>query len=125
VVPHGWHALAGTGRSPVRHGAAGALRQARFASSWLRDVRFTGTSLAETEWADATLIGCAVAGVEAFGSQWHRVTLQGGKLDSVNFRDAQLTVVVFGNCTLRDVDFTGGPWASSWTVGRFAGSAII
>ena len=68
---------------------------------------------------------CAVAGVEAFGSQWHRVTLQGCKLDSVNFRDAQLTVVVFGNCTLRDVDFTGGPWASSWTVGRFAGSAII
>jgi len=46
--------------------------------------------------------------VEAFGSQWHRVTLQGCKLDSVNFRDAQLTVVVFGNCTLRDVDFTGG-----------------
>jgi len=66
-----------------------------------------------------------VAGVEAFGSQWHRVTLQGCKLDSVNFRDAQLTVVVFGNCTLRDVDFTGGPWASSWTVSRFAGSAII
>ena len=88
----------------MRH--RGGLRQARFASVWLRDVRFTGTSLAETDWTDATLIPARRPG-------WRR-SARGCtgwparcKLDSVNFRDAELTEVVFDNCMLRDVDFTG------------------
>src|SRR5579863_361081 len=56
--------------------AGGGLRQARFTSAWLRDVAFTGTGLAETEWTDVTLIGSALAGVEAFGARLRRVTLQ-------------------------------------------------
>ena len=61
-----------------------------------------------------------MAGVEAFSSKWYRVTLQGCKLDSVNFRDAQLTEVVFDNCILRDVDFTG----AALTRAAFGGSRL-
>ena len=91
-----------------------------FSSVWLRDVAFTGTSLAETEWTDAVLISTAAAGVEAFGARLHRVTLHGCKLDSVNFRGAELTEVTFDNCLLRDVDFTG----ATLTRTTFGGSRL-
>jgi uncharacterized protein YjbI with pentapeptide repeats len=91
----------------------------------MRDVAFTGTSLAETEWTDATLISSAAAGVEAFGARLRRVTLHGCKLDSVNFRDAELTEVVFDNCLLRDVDFTGAALTrTSFGGSRLAGTTF-
>jgi len=68
----------------------GQLRRSRFTDVWLRDVRLTGTDLAETEWTDATLVASAAAGAEAFGARLRRVTFHGCKLDSVNFRDADL-----------------------------------
>ena len=91
----------------------GQLRRAQFTDVWLRDVRLTGTSLAETEWTDATLIASAVAGAEAFGAQLRRVTFHGCKLDSVNFREAVFTEVIFEDCLLRDVDFTGASLTST------------
>ena len=91
----------------------GGLQRSRLTDVWLRDVRLTGTSLAETEWTDATLIASAVAGAEAFGAQLRRVTFHGCKLDSVNFRDAVFTEVTFEDCLLRDVDFTGASLTST------------
>jgi uncharacterized protein YjbI with pentapeptide repeats len=85
----------------------GRLRRARFADVWLRDVRLMSTTLAETSWVDAAVIGSAAAGVEAYGAQLRRVSLRGCKLDSVNFREAALVDVTFDNCVLRDVDFAG------------------
>jgi uncharacterized protein YjbI with pentapeptide repeats len=85
----------------------GGLRGSRLTDVWLRDVRLTGTDLAETSWTDSVLVASAAAGVEAFGSQLRRVTFQGCKLDSVNFRDAVLTEVTFDDCLLREVDFSG------------------
>jgi uncharacterized protein YjbI with pentapeptide repeats len=85
----------------------GGLPRSRLTDVWLRDVRLTGTSLAETSWTDAALVASAVAGAEAFGAQLRRVTFHGCKLDSVNFRDAVLTEVTFDDCLLRDVDLTG------------------
>jgi uncharacterized protein YjbI with pentapeptide repeats len=85
----------------------GRLRRARFTDVWLRDVRLISTTLAETSWVDAAVIGSVAAGVEAFGAQLRRVSLRGCKLDSVNFREAALVDVTFDNCVLRDVDFAG------------------
>ncbi len=85
----------------------GMLRRSRFSDVWLRDVRLTGTDLAETSWTDSVIVASAAAGVEAFGAQLRRVTFQGCKLDSVNFRDAVLTEVTFDDCLLREVDFSG------------------
>jgi len=85
----------------------GQLRRAQFTDVWLRDVRLISTTLAESTWAGAAIIGSVAAGVEAFGAQLRRVSLRGCKLDSVNFRDAVLVDVTFDNCVLRDVDFAG------------------
>jgi uncharacterized protein YjbI with pentapeptide repeats len=85
----------------------GQLRRARFTDVWMREVRLTGTGLAETAWVNTTFTGSVVAGAEAFGCLLRQVVFRGCKLDSVNFRHAVLTGVTFDNCLLRNVDFTG------------------
>jgi uncharacterized protein YjbI with pentapeptide repeats len=85
----------------------GRLRRCRFIDAWLKDVRFTLTDLAETQWSDATFAGGVVAGVQAFDARLDRVVFAGCKLDSVNLRAARLTGVTFTDCLLRDVDFSG------------------
>ena len=40
----------------------GELRRSRLTDVWLRDVRLTGTSLAETDWTDAVFLASAAAG---------------------------------------------------------------
>lgn len=87
--------------------SGGVLQRASLRDAWLRDVRLTGTSLAESHWQDVTVVGSSLAGVEVFGAELHRVTFSACKLDSVNFRAARLTDVVFDRCVLRDVDFAG------------------
>ena len=83
----------------------GDLRRARLSDVWVQDSQFVATGLAETSWLDATLAGVQIAGSEAFGAQLRRVTFRGCKLDSVNFRDAELIDVVFDGCLLRAPDF--------------------
>jgi uncharacterized protein YjbI with pentapeptide repeats len=84
----------------------GYLRRARFTDVWLRDVRMTATSLAESSWIGSVITQSALSGVEAYGAYMRNVVLRGCKLDSVSFRGATLTDVAFENCVLRDVDFT-------------------
>lgn len=85
----------------------GSVRRARLSDVWLREVRLVATDLAESEWLDATLIDCVLAGTEAYGAELRRVVFRGAKLDSVNFRDATLADVRFDGCVLRGVDFGG------------------
>ncbi|HZB28579.1 MAG TPA: pentapeptide repeat-containing protein [Streptosporangiaceae bacterium] len=84
----------------------GTLRRARLSDVWLREARLVAVDLAESEWLDATLLDCVLAGTEAYGSDLRRVVFRGGKLDAVNFRDAALTDVRFENCVLRGVDLS-------------------
>ncbi len=88
---------------------------------WARDLRLTGTTLAESSWLEVTLIGSALAGVQLYGSQLRDVVFRGCKLDSVNFRAAALTGVRFENCVLRDVDFAG----ATLTRCSFRGSELV
>ena len=48
-------------------------RRSRFSDVWLRDVRLLSVELAATSWLDATFIGCAAAGVQAFDANLRRV----------------------------------------------------
>ena len=85
----------------------GRLRRSRFLGCWLKDPRVTAADLAETQWADSTVLGGVLAGVQAFGARLERTVFAGCKIDSVNFRDARLTGVTFKDCLLRDVDLAG------------------
>ena len=95
-------------------------RGSRFSDVWLRDVRLLSVELAATTWLDATFIGCAAAGVQAFDASLRRVQFIDCKLDSVNFRGARLADVTFENCLLRDVDFGGAKLQQL----RFPGSTL-
>jgi uncharacterized protein YjbI with pentapeptide repeats len=72
----------------------------------MRDVRLTGTHLAESSWLDVTVLASVLAGAQLFGGRLERVVFSGCKLDSVNFRGASLAGVIFDRCVLRDADFT-------------------
>jgi uncharacterized protein YjbI with pentapeptide repeats len=87
--------------------AGGTLSRARLHTVWARDLRLTGTSMAESNWRDVTVLSSSLAGVQAHGAVLRQVVFSGCKLDSVNFRFAKLTSVIFDHCVLRDVDFLG------------------
>jgi uncharacterized protein YjbI with pentapeptide repeats len=85
--------------------SGGTMPRASLRDVWMRDVRLTGTSVAESSWLDVTVLASALAGVQLYGSELRRVAFSGCKLDSVNFRGARLDSVTFDRCVLRDVDF--------------------
>jgi uncharacterized protein YjbI with pentapeptide repeats len=85
----------------------GRLSRCGLRDVWARDLRLTGTDLAESHWLEVTMISSSLAGAQIFGSELRRVVFSGCKLDSVNYRQSKLTDVVFENCVLRDVDFAG------------------
>jgi uncharacterized protein YjbI with pentapeptide repeats len=85
--------------------SGGRLQRAGLRDVWMRDVRLTGTNLAETSWLDVTVLTSALAGAQVYGAELRRVVFSGCKLDSVNFRGSSLTGVTFDQCVLRDVDF--------------------
>jgi uncharacterized protein YjbI with pentapeptide repeats len=85
----------------------GHLQRCALRDVWARDLRLTGTSLAESSWHEVTMIGSALAGAQVFGAELRDVVFSGCKLDSVNFRASRLTGVTFDHCVLRDVDFAG------------------
>jgi uncharacterized protein YjbI with pentapeptide repeats len=87
--------------------AGGILPRARLHTVWARDLRLTGTGLAESNWRDVTVLSSSLAGVQLHGASLRSVVFSGCKLDSVNFRFAKLTSVTFDHCVLRDVDFLG------------------
>jgi uncharacterized protein YjbI with pentapeptide repeats len=69
----------------------GRFRRSRFIDVWLEGTRMVVSDFAETQWTDVTFVNGTMAGVQAFGSRLNRVVFAGCKLDSVNFRDAELT----------------------------------
>jgi len=85
----------------------GSLQRAGLRDVWARDLRITGTNLAESSWHEVTMLGSALAGVQVFGAELRGVVFSGCKLDSVNFRASKLTDVTFDHCVLRNVDFAG------------------
>ena len=66
----------------------GQLQRSGLRYVWARDLRLTGTTLAESSWLEVTLIGSALAGVQLYGASCGDVVFSGCKLDSVNFRAA-------------------------------------
>jgi uncharacterized protein YjbI with pentapeptide repeats len=87
--------------------AGGQFRRARFSDVWLHTVRWVGTDLADSGWADADLVSCVLAGSQMHGAQLRAVVFAQCKLNSVNLRGARLQDVGFVDCLLRDVDLGG------------------
>jgi uncharacterized protein YjbI with pentapeptide repeats len=100
--------------------SGGRLQRASLRDVWMRDVRLTGTNLAESNWLDVTVALSALAGTELYGAELRRVIFSSCKLDSVNFRGTSLTDVTFDRCVLRDVDFAD----TALTRCAFAGSQL-
>jgi uncharacterized protein YjbI with pentapeptide repeats len=98
----------------------GSLQRCGLRDVWARDLRLTGSNLAESSWHEVTMLGSALAGVQVFGAELRDVIFSGCKLDSVNFRASKLTGVTFDHCVLRNVDFAG----ASLTRCSFPGSQL-
>jgi uncharacterized protein YjbI with pentapeptide repeats len=99
----------------------GKLQRSTLRDVWARDLRLTGTTLAESHWREVIMLGSVLAGVQVFGAELRNVVFSGCKLDSVNFRASRLTSVIFDNCVLRDVDFAG----ATLTRCSFPGSQLV
>jgi uncharacterized protein YjbI with pentapeptide repeats len=83
----------------------GDLGRARFNDVWMARTRWIGTSWAEADLLDVTILDSVLAGVQAHGGTWRRVVLQGCKIDSLNLRATRLHDVTFRDCDLTEVDF--------------------
>jgi len=98
----------------------GNLQRSGLRYVWARDLRLTGTSLADSSWHEVTVLASALAGAQVYGADLRDVVFSGCKLDSVNFRASKLTGVTFDHCVLRDVDFAG----ATLTRCSFSGSQL-
>ncbi|GAA0464226.1 hypothetical protein Ade02nite_31150 [Paractinoplanes deccanensis] len=98
----------------------GTYDKVRLDDVWLSRCRWIGGSWAETQLLDVTILDSAVAGVQAYGSQWRRVVVRASKLDSLNLRGAKLQDVEFRDCDLSEVDFGGATLINV----TFPGSAV-
>ncbi|WP_305788197.1 pentapeptide repeat-containing protein [Symbioplanes lichenis] len=98
----------------------GDFGQARLSDVWISRTRWIGTSWAEAELMDVTVLDGVLAGVQAYGGSWRRVVVQGCKVDSLNLRGARLQDVVFRDCDLTEVDFGGATLVGV----TFPGSAL-
>ncbi|WP_320068777.1 pentapeptide repeat-containing protein [Micromonospora sp. RTGN7] len=85
----------------------GDFRQVRFSDTWIARTRWIGANWAATELLDVTLLDGLLAGVQAYGGSWRRVTLQRCKIDSLNLRGTRLQDVEFRDCDLTETDFSG------------------
>ncbi|XVV16145.1 pentapeptide repeat-containing protein [Actinoplanes sp. CA-131856] len=85
----------------------GTYDKVRLDDVWFSRCRWIGGTWGEAQLLNVTILDSAIAGVQAYGSQWRRVVVQGGKIDSLNLRGAKLQDVEFRDCDLSEVDFGG------------------
>ncbi|MFF5085367.1 pentapeptide repeat-containing protein [Actinoplanes sp. NPDC000266] len=98
----------------------GTYDKVRLDDVWLSRCRWIGGTWGEAQLLNVTILDSAIAGVQAYGSQWRRVAVQGSKIDSLNLRGAKLQDVEFRDCDLSEVDFGGATLINV----TFPGSAV-
>ena len=96
----------------------GEWNQTTFADVRMEDSRLLGPDLSASHWRDTEIVRGIASGVQWHDADIRRVHFDQLKLDSVNFRGAALTDVVFTDCLLREADFGG---AKKLTRVRFPG----
>ncbi len=87
--------------------AGGSFRRTRLSELWMRRIRLLDLDFGESVWDDLTLLDSSLAALQLYATKMHRVIFQGCKLNSLNFRDAELLDVEFVNCRLQEIDFAG------------------
>jgi uncharacterized protein YjbI with pentapeptide repeats len=85
--------------------AGGAFDRVRLDDVWIARSRWIGGTWSECQLLNVSILDSVLAGLQAYGSQWRRVVLQGCKIDSLNLRGAKLQDVEFRDCDLTEVDF--------------------
>ena len=85
----------------------GSFRRTRLSEVWMRRMRILNLDFGECVWDDLTVLDSSLAALQLYATKVHRVVFQGCKLNSLNFRDAELLDVEFVNCRLQGIDFAG------------------
>lgn len=80
------------------------LDHARFIDTTLTEVRAGVLGIAGSTWQDCAWDQCRLGAVEAYGSQWTRTEVRGGKVDYLNLRDAHLDDVRLVGCVVDELD---------------------
>ncbi|GLY03011.1 MULTISPECIES: pentapeptide repeat-containing protein [Actinoplanes] len=81
------------------------LTRARLDDVWISRTRWIGGTWSETQMLNVTVLDSVLAGLQAYGSTWRRVTFQACKIDSLNLRGSTLHDVEFRDCDLTEADF--------------------
>ncbi len=98
----------------------GAFDGVRLDDVWISRSRWIGGAWGDAQLLNVSILDSSIAGLQAYGSYWRRVVLQGCKIDSLNLRGAKLQDVEFRDCDLTEVDFYG----ATLTAVTFPGSSI-
>ena len=80
------------------------LDHARFIDTTLTEVRAGVLGIAGSTWQDCAWETCRLGAVEAYGTEWIRTEVRGGKIDYLNLRDAQLDDVRLVGCVVDELD---------------------
>jgi uncharacterized protein YjbI with pentapeptide repeats len=83
------------------------LDRAQIVDTALTGVGATALTMTEATLRDVTLTDCRLGGVQAYGSEWLRVTVRGGRLGYLNLRGATLREVRLDGCVVDDLDLAG------------------
>jgi uncharacterized protein YjbI with pentapeptide repeats len=83
------------------------LRGARFMECVFTDLFAPVFRGARTSWRETSLSGTRWGSAELYDSRLDSVHFDGGKLDYVNLRSAQLTDVLLTGCIIGELDLTG------------------
>lgn len=83
------------------------LHQARVDATTFERAAASTIDLSAGDWTDVVVAEPRWGGAQAYGADWRRVTLRGGKIDYLNLRDARLADVLLDDVTVGELDLSG------------------
>ncbi|MHA7282067.1 pentapeptide repeat-containing protein [Arthrobacter sp. TMS2-4] len=83
------------------------LRGARFIGCAFEDLFAPVLRAPRSAWRETSLLSTRWGSAELYDSRFDGVRIDGGKLDYVNLRSAQLTDVLVSGCIIGELDLTG------------------
>ncbi len=80
------------------------LSGSEFIDVLLDEVAASTLTVTSSTWRDVLWRGCRLGAVQAYGSSWHGVGIEGGRWDYLNLRGSQLERVRVDGCHLGELD---------------------
>ena len=82
------------------------LSGSEFVDVLLDEVAATTLTVTSSTWRDVLWRDCRLGAVEAYGSNWHGVGIEGGRWDYVNLRGSRVERVRVDGCHLGELDLS-------------------